>query len=209
MELIDIHTHNKEASTMHAILCSPEYTSGRNISLGIHPWDIDNQWKEHFALIKEHAKERNVVAIGECGIDKLKSPASIEEQTGVLRAHAELAETSGKPLILHCVKTIDEILALHHSIKPRQAWIIHGFRGKPQQAAQLTAAGLQISLGEHFNKESAKSIPADRIFVESDTSSMPIEEIYAAIAAARGCSIEELAQQVRDNATRVFGAHIK
>ena len=202
--LIDIHTHNTGSSQENSILCTPSYIEGRNISLGIHPWDITEEWEEQLAEIIEKAKARNVIAIGECGIDSIKSPASHELQYRILNAHATISEELGKPMIIHCVKGIDHVLRLHSSIKPRQAWIIHGFRGKPQQAAQFTDRGIYISLGEHFNTESALHIPSDRILVESDDSSRALHEIYKAIATARGYTIDELAAQVVRNAKTIF-----
>lgn len=203
--ILDIHTHNFESDNTTAILDSPHYTPGRIISLGIHPWDIDNDWEKRFQSIETQVTNSNVVAIGECGIDRVKSPASIELQKEVFRTLAELAEKVHKPLIIHCVKAIDEIIAMRKELVPEQPWIIHGFRGKPQQAVQLAKAGLYISLGEQFNPESAKAIPIDKLFIESDESRMPIREIYAEVAAARGTDAADLERQIGSN-TRIFRA---
>ena len=204
MFLFDIHTHNIESGSKTAILDSPDYIPERIISLGIHPWNIDNGWKKSFHSIEKLATNSNVVAIGECGLDSLRSTATAETQEEVFIAHARLAEEYRKPLIIHCVKAFDRLIALRKSIAPQQPWIIHGFRGKPQLAAQLIKAGFYISLGEHFNRESAKSIPADRLFIESDESRLPIADIYAAVAAARDITTEELARLTETNA-RIFG----
>lgn len=67
----------------------------------------------------------------------------------------------------------------------------------------MTRAGLYLSLGEHFNAESAKVIPADKLFIESDESSLPINEIYNSVAQARNMSLEELILQIETNA-RIF-----
>ena len=200
MQLTDIHTHNRYATA--AIFNSPHYCADRIISLGIHPWDIDSDWRERFRTIEETAKHSNVVAIGECGIDKMKSTASIDIQTEAFIAHALLAEKLHKPLIIHCVRAYDEILSAHKKISPQQTWIVHGFRGKPQLATQLVNNGLCISLGEQFNPESAASIPGERLFVESDKSRMPLDEIYARIAAARKQPIETMTAQISGNADR-------
>ena len=201
MTFIDLHTHNN-APAANTIFNSNCYIDGRSISIGIHPWHINNDWQNIFADIATHAKADNVVAIGECGFDMLKSPATAELQEEIFRAHAQLAETLCKPLIIHCVKAFDRLMSLHKDIKPQQAWVIHGFRGKPQQAEQLTKAGLYISLGEKFNHESAKAIPAERLFIETDESTCPIAEIYKAVAQAKGITAEALAQQTMQNAKR-------
>ena len=201
MTFIDLHTHNN-APAANTIFNSNCYIDGRSISIGIHPWHINNDWQNIFADIATHAKADNVVAIGECGFDMLKSPATTELQEEIFRAHVQLAETLCKPLIIHCVKAFDRLMSLHKDIKPQQAWVVHGFRGKPQQAEQLTKAGLYISLGEKFNHESAKAIPTERLFIETDESACPIAEIYRAVAQAKGITAEALAQQTMQNAKR-------
>lgn len=200
MVFIDIHTHNTTAAD-HAIYNSgTSYLAGRHISMGIHPWYIGDKWEEELATIANFAKAANVVAIGECGMDYLKSAASRALQEKIFKAHIELSEKLGKPLIIHCVKAHERLIALckeRHAVQP---WIIHGFRGKPEQAQQLTRAGFYISLGEHFNIESARAIPGERLFIESDESCLPISSIYSSIAAARGKDIDELAAQISSNA---------
>ena len=203
MNFIDIHTHNSTA-VEHTIFNSGcSYTADRSISVGIHPWHINDNWKSEFTAIAKYAKADNVVAIGECGLDTLKSSVTIELQEEILIAHILLAEELQKPLIIHCVKAYDRLIALHKDMKPQQAWILHGFRGKPQQAVQLIRAGLYISLGEKFNTESAKVIPMEKLFIESDESNAAIADIYSAIAVAKDTTCRELAQQIMANA-RIF-----
>ena len=114
--------------------------------------------------------------------------------------HARLAEATHKPLIIHLVKGQQLLLKAGKELRHTQAWIIHGFRGKAQQAQQLLSAGMYLSLGEHFNTTTASTIPAERLLIESDESTIPLHDIYARIAAARECSIEELAAQTTANA---------
>ena len=203
MILFDIHTHNNGTDGEHSIYNSKEYIEGRKISIGIHPWDINDRWEERFAKIKKESRNGNVRAIGECGIDRLHSPATIEIQKKVFKAHALLAEEVRKPLIIHCVKGFDEIMAIRKEIAPEQAWIIHGFRGKPQQAEQFIKNGLYLSFGKMFNAESLKATPAERLFIESDESKSGIDGIYLRIAGTLGCSVEELASTTMRNAEKV------
>ena len=203
MVLIDIHTHNSESDPETAILNCPPYDTGRRFSAGIHPCEITSDWKERLHKIEELLCSHNGVAVGECGIDKLKSMADIHLQKEVFLAHALLAERVHLPLIIHCVKAYDEILAIRKECRPTQAWIIHGFRGKPQLTEQLIKAGFYISLGERFNPESARAIPSNRLLVESDESTLPILEIYSRVAAAKETGIEQLAAQTYSNAQAI------
>lgn len=199
---IDLHTHSiKREQGARSILNTGATTPCNHplCSTGIHPWDITEGWEEIFEKISSIATLKEVVAIGECGIDKIKSPASIEVQKEVFKAHALLAEKRQKPLIVHCVKGIDELIALHKEIKPRQAWILHGFRGKPEQAAQLLKEGFYLSFGEKFNADSLAATPLNRLFIESDTSEKDILEIYKTIAEKKGVTTDTLAEEVRKN----------
>lgn len=202
MDFFDIHTHNKECDSQSSILNSNGYIPDRRISMGIHPWNISSDWEKQFAIIRANACKENVCAIGECGTDKLKSPANEELQQEVFRAHATLAEEAGKPLIIHCVKGFDTIIALHKEISPKQPWIIHGFRGKPQQAEQLIKNGFYISFGDKFNIDSVKATPLERLFIESDESKKSIDKIYDEIAKVKGFSIAELCTAIMHNAVK-------
>ena len=201
MQLIDIHTHIAREDGNTAILnIGTDHPNGRLCSIGIHPWRISNEWEEQFRIVEESVTRKEVVAIGECGFDTLKSPATKEEQYRVFIKHIELSERVKKPIIIHLVKGADLLLRASKEQQHNERWIIHGFRGKPQQAMQLLSAGMYISLGERFNIETAKIIPLDRLFIESDESNIPLYNIYQQIAQAKEISIEVLAAQITLNA---------
>ena len=71
------------------------------------------------------------------------------------------------------------------------------------------AKGYYLSFGERCNKspktiEALKVTPLDRIFVESDESTTPIEQIYSLIANIRGVKSEELIDAIENNYNRIF-----
>ena len=103
-----------------------------------------------------------------------------------------MQSVSKKPLIIHCVGYFNELLALKKKWNPTQLWIIHGFRGKPELAAQTLKSGCALSYGEHFNAESVRLTPIEKIFVETDESILNINEIYQNIAIIKVCKIEDL-----------------
>lgn len=201
MHYTDLHTHSHTAGATAIVNDgnAPQHSDGLLRSAGVHPWEILPCPDEQIAAVERAATLDCVVAIGECGIDKIKSTTNLEVQKKVFEAHALIAEETGKPLIIHCVKAQEEIIAIKRSIQPRVAWIIHGFRGKPTQAAQLLKEGFYLSYGEHYNAASLIATPLCRLFIESDTSLLTIEEIYEKAAATLGTSVEKLAAQTLKN----------
>lgn len=161
----DIHTHNPEA-TDAVINLEPGMAMRPDAlySVGWHPWQpgADMEWVERMAA------HRQVVMIGECGIDKLRGVGTVDSQIELTRRHALLAEQTGKPLILHIVGAWNEITALRKQMKPTQPWIIHGFRGKPALASQLVGAGFHISIGQRHNPAITEAVPPDRLLHETD-----------------------------------------
>ncbi len=167
---------------------------GAFYSVGIHPWRLpasDNDIK----LLKSIALREDVLAIGECGIDKVRG-GDLDEQMRVLIRHVELSETVCKPLVLHCVKASNEIISLRKRIRAVQPWVIHGFRGNANVARQLLDAGMFLSFGEHFNADAVKVVPSGRLLVETDESTMKICEIARNVAEVRGVSCKELEANV-------------
>lgn len=160
-------------------------------SAGIHPWDAGNirsVWLDNMKILLNFDQ---VIAVGECGLDK-NSPVAIEKQLEVFEMQIKLSESLKKPLVIHCVGCYNELMNLQKALIPKQVWIIHGFRGKPEMATQLIRAGMYISYGEKFNPESVQATPVDKMLVESDDSEIPLQELYLAIATTKGCEVREL-----------------
>lgn len=165
----DIHTHRLDAGDdciinlpLHVTLPDSGY-----FSVGIHPWDTENATDADIGEIERLAADPRVVAIGETGIDMLRG-ASVEKQREIFERHIELSERLGKPLILHVVKAFPEIIRLRRLHKPRQRWIVHGFRGKPELARELLHHGFDISIGQVYNPAAAAIIPPECLFHETD-----------------------------------------
>ena len=166
----DVHTHRLDAGPA-AIVNLPE---GADVpeegyfSAGVHPWNSGRpdtaELMEWAARVAEHPR---VVAIGETGLDALRG-APMEEQERLFRAHAELSERVGKPLIIHAVRTLQRLIELRRELRPTQEWVIHGFRGKPQTAQSLLRAGFSLSYGARYNAESFALTPPGRRYRETD-----------------------------------------
>ena len=179
--LSDCHTHNL-ASENGIISVKPGFSSfeeGKTYSCGLHPWD-ENITSESFEELLKTLNHPQVVAIGECGLDRLRG-APLPFQKDIFLKHIDLSESLRKPLIIHCVRAGDELLRLKKEKNPHNPWIFHGFRGGFIQAKQLTDAGIYISLGEKFNKEALKGIPDSFLLTETEESKLTIDEIASRI----------------------------
>jgi len=210
--LIDLHAHpNPAKQDGRAIislsigdedfLSSPLLKEGSTIplSIGLHPWHVDEERTAQACpdLIPWLSLPQ-VVAVGEAGIDRLHG-GQMDLQLEVFEMQARLAAEMKKPLIVHCVKAFDEVIRLHKTRFPHEPWVIHAFRGKAEQARQLLREGFFLSFGEHFNDEGLRLCPPDRLFIESDESTIGIDTLYARAAMLRGIGAEELKEQVSKN----------
>jgi TatD DNase family protein len=197
--LVDIHTHFRVDSEFPAIR-NLTFSEGDEIfgsdekglfSLGFHPWHLDKFSDQLMNKLVDWSNDRRLVAIGECGLDK-NSKESFELQSRVFELQIGLSEKARKPLIIHCVGFFNELFELKKRVNPRQLWIIHGFRGKPELAKQGLKSGCELSFGEHFNDESVTITPLKHLFVETDESNLSINEIYNRISKLKNCKLEEL-----------------
>ncbi|MDE5596141.1 MAG: membrane protein insertion efficiency factor YidD [Muribaculaceae bacterium] len=189
----DIHHHQKETdkpckNRIVNLNFDEELPEKGYYSIGIHPWSTKNMSEEEAFLAIEEIKKKSaddrIIAIGECGLDRLRG-ASKEFQEKIFRALISISEECKKPLIIHAVRSDEDIIWLRKELKPEQRWIIHGFRGKKESAVQLINNNISLSVGEKFNPGSVKVIPENMLFSETDESNTPIKEIKAKIEAAR------------------------
>jgi TatD DNase family protein len=150
----------------------------------------------------------NILAIGEAGFDKLRGP-SVELQRKVFEKQVSIAEDHKKPIIIHCVRAWDELLASHKKLKPVTPWLIHGFRGKKELARQLLSKGMYLSFWFDFviRPESAgllRSLPVSRFFLETDGADIDIREIYRKVATDLDLTIDELKAVLSNNFNLFF-----
>lgn len=165
MKITDLHTHRLTHDAIVAARPDEPLIDGYTYSVGIHPWHADTP--VDFQLLLERCSDPRVAAIGECGLDSLAdTPLSLQEE--IFSLHIEISEQLRKPMIIHCVRAHERLLAMRRAISPTQPWIIHGFRQKPSIAHRLMDAGLYLSLGPRFNPETARLIPAERLLIETD-----------------------------------------
>jgi TatD DNase family protein len=216
-DYINIHTHGDSPSagifTVENLMAHegvfPSDITGVAWSIGIHPWFLNEN--NHNLLIKsvrEIAGNPLLSAIGEAGFDKIKGP-DMELQIKTFEEQVLIAEEYNKPLIIHCVKAWDELLAAHKKLKPSIPWLIHGFHGKKEVAAQLLSRGMYISVWYSFalipeSAELIRFIPSDRLFLETDGADADIRDIYNKVASDLNMNVEDLKLLILENYIKSF-----
>jgi TatD DNase family protein len=211
-DYIDIHTHGAVSSpcifSVETLMAHeekmPVNVHGITYSFGIHPWFLEENNHDHLlSRVVEMADNKMIAAIGEAGFDKIKGPSS-ELQRKTFEEQVNIAEKHGKPVVIHCVRAWEELLREHKKLRPEMPWLVHGFRGKPELAMQLISRGMYLSFWFDFIMRSessrlVRSLPPERIFLETDGSGVDIRDIYKKVSADLGCSVVELKKRILKN----------
>ncbi len=90
-----------------------------------------------------YAERPAVIALGEAGLDK-RCDTPFDLQVEAFQAIALLASRHRLPLLIHAVKSSEKLIALKKRMKPENAWIIHGFRGKKELLKVLSGRVLSV-----------------------------------------------------------------
>lgn len=210
---IDVHTHQPGTSglsVMSRYKGFEQALDGVTCSLGVHPWYIQaGGLNVQFEELTSHAALPNVIAIGECGLDKA-TDTGWELQVSAFEAQIKLANLLKKPLIIHCVRAYEEVLHILKEENVQVPVIFHGFNKNVQLAERLVNMGYYLSFGAALLNEgsyAAKAlthIPLERIFLETDDSAVPIEQIYETAAGWLKTGKDALILQLQNNFHRVF-----
>ncbi|MBI9069520.1 MAG: TatD family hydrolase [Salinivirgaceae bacterium] len=209
---IDIHTHKQKTGGSIEILnveIKKDDANRRNISMGIHPWNInDKNYGIHLLTIKNQLSHFKLQALGEIGIDRAIS-ISLDAQKQVFIEQVQLSESFNIPIIIHCVRAYSDILEIRNNVKAKQAWIFHGYNGSIQMAHQIINHNCYLSFGEYLLKNTKiqavfSKVPLNNIFLETDDAQLTIDVIYQKAAQLKGLNIESLKEIIYNNYIQIF-----
>ncbi|MCT4616271.1 MAG: TatD family hydrolase [Marinifilaceae bacterium] len=183
MSLFDLHTHNTNSKNSIIDLDINNihmFNREAYFSLSAHPNKLLN--KTELDIFRKEISSKNYTAIGEAGLDKY-SKIKLTDQIDQFEKIIEISETYNKALIIHCVGKFNEIINIKKSLKPKQTWIIHGFRKKSQLANQLISENIKLSFGDYLTydkkiQDIVQNIDLSNFFLETDDKSIDIKDIY-------------------------------
>lgn len=221
-------TGSSEEATRRAIELARAHPGVLYATCGVHPHHAADLTAETLPTLQSLAREPEVKAVGECGLDYFRDFSPRDLQRRAFGWQLELAKATGKPVFLHQRDAHDDFLAIlkEHGIRNGVA---HCFTAGEKERDAYLELGLHIGITGWINderrglhlREVVKGIPPDRLMVETDAPYLLPRDIrpapksrrnephylpyvVRAIATARGESAEAVAAASTIAARRFF-----
>lgn len=205
-------------------------------ALGIHPSDTKKLDEDKFGWLKEQfgkrgtesAKNKKIVAVGEIGLDYYWDEPDREIQKRWFKRQLELAKNVNLPVIIHSREAAKDTLDTlrEHNIAALGG-VMHCFSYSQEIARACLEMNLYIGIGGVVTFKNAQKVkdvvaytPLNKILLETDcpylapvpyrgkrNTSAYLPFIINEIAAIKGISFDEVAQETTENARRLFMAY--
>lgn len=179
------------------------------------------------AIVQLTKSGLKICAIGEIGLDYHYAAETSKEQVALFCAQLKLAAELELPVIIHSREAdADTLKALKDHANswkgsPDRIGVLHCFTGNKEFAAELLKLGYHISfsgivtfLNADPLREVAKTIPDDRILIETDSPYLApapmrgnrnepafVKHVATCLAEQRNVTVEKLAEQTFKNAS--------
>ena len=194
---------------------------------GISPNDIpqneDELWKE-IEQIKELAKNKKVVAIGEIGLDYYWNKDNKDIQQEVFKKQIEIANELNLPIVIHTRDAVMDTVQVLKENPVKNKGVFHCCPLNRELVKEALKLGFYISFSGVVTFKNAKNadeiinmVPIDKILIETDspylapepvrgTRNTPINVKYVAnkVALSKEISIEEVAKITYENTKNLF-----
>ncbi len=193
--------------------------------MGIFPTEAKNWHDGILDDIKELAKNKKVVSIGEIGLDYYWDKSFVDEQKDIFIKQVKLANELGLPIEIHDREAHKDVFDILVEYNKTSDVVFHCFSGSVEFARECLKQGWYIALGGVVTfknavktKEVAKDVPLDRLMLETDSpyltpvpfrgkENQPAYVRYVAdeIAKLKGIDVKEVIEATTKNAEMVFG----
>jgi len=147
-----------------------------HVAVAIHPNHTAEAAEEDWQCITKLARQDDIVAIGETGLDRYWDDSPIEVQIDWFHRHIALSQETGKPILIHCRDAWEDLLPILQQAE-KLCGVIHAFSGNAEQMLACVELGFFISFAGSVTYrnakfaplwEAAQKTPADRLLIETD-----------------------------------------
>jgi TatD DNase family protein len=162
-------------SSQEAVMLARKYKDVY-AAVGVHPHDAETLNQESLEKLRNLAKDPNVVAIGEIGLDYYRDLSPREKQKEAFIEQIKLSQEIGKPIIIHDRDAHQDVMDIVKKYKAgKNQGIMHCYSGSLQMAIESIKEGFYISFAGPVTYKNAKKaqevaakVPMDRLLVETD-----------------------------------------
>jgi len=192
---------------------------------GIHPCSVEDHLPIDEKKLLEFCSRKDIVGVGETGLDYYWSKDFIQEQKNSLRLHCRIAKQTGKPIVLHNRESTTDLLDLIEEEQDGSlTGVWHCFTGSIEEGKRALDMGLYLGVGGVSTFKNAgvdvvlKEMPLDRLLLETDAPYLTPtpyrgkrnEPAYIAIIAQKLAEIKDIspsdvAELTTKNAFDLFG----
>ncbi|MCF6808496.1 TatD family hydrolase [Thiotrichales bacterium 19S9-12] len=147
-------------------------------ALGLHPCFIDQHKDDDLIHLEKLIKQHQISIIGEIGLDK--RTGFMDRQIELFQKQLILAQKLQLPVIIHSVKTHQDVISYIKNTKFTFGGIIHAFSGSSEIARLFYELGFKLGVGSILSypknrlSEIIKELPLDAFVLETDSPDMPI-----------------------------------
>lgn len=193
------------------------------VSAGVHPLQRELPPLPDEQELFEVGRHREVVAIGETGLDNYYGAEQADWQRQSFIRHLQVAERLNKPVIVHSRDAREETLAILGEYAT-SGGVLHCFTESWQMAEALLEMGFYLSFSGIITFKSAEELrqvikrtPLDRLLVETDApwlAPVPyrgrqnepkfVYEVAQCVAELKGVSLEAVAEATNANFDKLF-----
>ena len=194
-------------------------------AVAIHPHDAKDADEAAVARLRELARRREVVAVGETGLDYYYDNSPREAQRSVFEWHLKLALDMDLPVIVHCREAFRDGLAILRKFKGAGLrGVAHCFSGSEAVAQEFLELGFYVSFaGPLTFRNAAKvravaaAVPLGRTLIETDCPYLAphpkrgkrnepsfVRYVAEKLAEVHGTSMQKVAETTSANARRLF-----
>ena len=170
-------TGASEQGSLKARDLSAEHEGVLFATAGVHPHLASEFTRETESVLAELHADKQIVAVGECGLDYFRDFSPRPAQHKAFERQLELAVACGKPAFLHQRDAHEDFLAILRQYRDHLSQaVVHCFTDTREALSDYLALGCHVGItgwicderrGHHL-KEFVSEIPADRLMIETD-----------------------------------------